>query len=85
MKKLDYKAGVYLLTYWTGTKQHEGGYFRTRKILLFPYEIVKIMNDRNHFVSFVDDNELKFIIRQENIVEIQELGEEKEHAQTTKA
>lgn len=43
------------------------------------------MNKRNHFVSFIDNNELKFIIRQENITEIQELGEEKEHDQTTKA
>lgn len=82
---MDYKAGDYLLTYWTGTKQHEEGYFRRRKILLFPNEIVKIMNERNHFVSFIDNNELKFIIRQENIIEIQELGEEKEHGQTTKA
>ena len=77
MKKLDYKPGVYLLTYWTGTKEHEGGYFRTRKISLFPNELVKIINERNHFVSFIDNNELKFIIRRENIVEIQELRKEK--------
>lgn len=82
---MEHESRVYLLTYWTGSERHEGGYFRTRKILLFPYEIVKIMNDRNHFVSFVDDNELKFIIRQENIVEIQELEEEKAHEQTAKA
>ena len=82
---MEHESRVYLLTYWTGSEQHEGGYFRTRKILLFPYEIVKLMNDRNHFVSFVDDNELKFIIRQENIVEIQELEEEKAHEQTAKA
>lgn len=75
----------YLLTYWTGTKEHEEGYFRTRKILLFSNEIVKIINERNHFVQFIDNNELKFIIHQENIVEIQELEEEKEHEQTTKA
>lgn len=75
---MEHKLGVYSLTYWTGSEQHESGYFRTRKILLFPYEIVKIMNERNHFVSFMDDNELKFIVRQENIIEIQELGEEKQ-------
>jgi hypothetical protein len=85
VKKLEYKAGVYSLTYWTGSEQHEGGYFKTRKILLFPSEIVKIMNERNHFVSFIDSNELQFIVRQENIVEIQELGEEKKHGKTTKA
>lgn len=82
---MDYKAGVYLLTYWTGTKPHDEGYFRTRKIALFPNEIMKIVNERNCFVPLVDDDGLKFIIRRENIVEIQELGEEKEHEQTAKA
>ena len=81
---MEYKPKTYLLTYWTGSEQHDNGYFRTRKIILFPNEIIKIVNERNHFVSFMDNNELKFIIRQENIVEIQELGEE-EHEQTTKA
>lgn len=75
---MEHKCRVYSLTYWTGSEEHEGGYFRTRKILIFPYEIVKIMNERNHFVSFMDDDELKFIVRQENIIEIQELGEEKQ-------
>lgn len=82
---MDYKPRVYLLTYWTGTKQHDEGYFKTRKITLFPNEIVKIVNEHNCFVSFVDDDELKCIIRRDNIVEIQELGEGKEHEQTAKA
>lgn len=82
---MDYKPKTYLLTYWTGTQQHDEGYFRRRKITLFPNEIVKIVNERNYFVTFVDDNELKFIICRENIIEIQELGEEKKHEQTAKA
>ena len=82
---MNYKLRAYLLTYWTGSKQHEEGYFKTRKILLFPNELVKIMNEHNCFVSFVDNDGLKFIIRQKNIFEIQELEEEKEHEQTTKA
>lgn len=84
---MEHECRVYLLTYWTGSEQHDGGYFRTRRILLFPYEIVKIMNERNHFVSFIDNNERKFIVRQENIVEIQEFEEEEEeeHEQTAKA
>jgi len=85
VKKLDYKPRVYLLTYWTGTKQHDEGYFKTRKITLFPNEIMKIVNERNYFVSLVTDDGLKFFIRRDNIIEIQELGEEKEHEQTTKA
>lgn len=70
-----YKPKVYRLAYWFGLKQHDEGCIRTRKIIVFPDEIMKIVNKPHDFVSFVDYYGLKFIIRQENIIEIQETGE----------